>query len=381
MLPEDAEDRTEEPTQRRLEEAREKGQIFRSKEWSHLICILGSAVLFGSFFESLVFRLQAISRYFWSMIGYKPTGGSSFSLFIFEHLSKGFQEAIIGISIFSGSLFVLNLLLNPVIGGLYFSSEALLPKFSRLNPIDGLSRILSKKSLIGLLKSIFKMIILILFLIFILYTFKFKVISLSQKETSFGILAAMNLVFKAFVFFSAAVACIAFFDVLTGFFEHKKSIKMTKQEVRDEYKNTEGKPEIKQKIRRIQMSASRKRMMKQVPKATVVLRNPTHYAVALYYEQSLTAAPIVLAKGKDLIAETIMSVAAEHDIPILRAPRLARILYRYVGLDQPIPMGLYVAVAKVLGYVFELKRFKEGRSQEPILTDDWNIPEDFKDIV
>jgi flagellar biosynthetic protein FlhB len=184
----------------------------------------------------------------------------------------------------------------------------------------------------------------------------------------------------SFFFLSAATVVIAAIDVPFQIYDHRKKLRMTKQEVKDEYKDTEGKPEVKGRIRQLQREMAQRRMMQDVPTADVVITNPTHYAVALKYDQKTMAAPVVVAKGADEVAFKIMEIAREHKVEILRTPPLTRAVYHNTELGDEIPDGLYMAIAQVLAYVFQLRQFRRGRAPKPGMPDFPIPPEMRRDV-
>ena len=202
--------------------------------------------------------------------------------------------------------------------------------------------------------------------------------ALGNSSVMNSIAQAMNILAWSFLTISATLLVIAAIDVPFQLFQHKKNMKMTKQEVKDEQKETDGRPEVKSQIRKVQQEMSRKRMMQDVPMADVVILNPTHYAVAIRYKQDRDYAPIVVAKGADAIAANIRDVAEENHVPLLTAPPLARSLYHSTDINQEIPAGLFVAVAQVLAYVYQLKRYVKGKAKKPGDLKDLPIPDDLR---
>lgn len=255
--------------------------------------------------------------------------------------------------------------------------ESLQPKFSRLSLLKGLKRMISLKGLVEMIKSLLKFLLVASIAILVLKMQIPVLLSLADYPLAGALGTGMGLVIKSFLIMSASLILIAAVDVPFQLYEHKKQLKMTKQEVKDEFKETEGKPEVKSLIRRTQQEIAKRRMMAEVPKANVVLTNPTHYAVALRYQQHGNRAPIVVAKGKNLIALQINRVALSHRIPILSVPPLARALYYSTDLNAEIPRGLYVAVAQVLAYIFQLKD-KQNYQRKPEVLQNLPIPDELK---
>ncbi len=278
-------------------------------------------------------------------------------------------------------LFVMIILLALIapllIGGWVFSLSTLAPKFSRLNLFTGLKRMISVKGLVEMVKSLAKFILLSIVSIVVLKSELPELLALTDFPLAAALGSGMSIVAKAFLLITGSLILIAALDVPFQMFQHNKELKMTKQELRDEYKETEGKPEVKSQIRQRQHEMAKRRMMSEIPKANVVLTNPTHFAVAVSYQQEGKRAPIVVAKGKDLVALQINRVAAANEIPILSVPPLARALFYSTELNAEIPRGLYVAVAQVLAYIHHL-RDKQDYDNKPELLQNVPIPDELR---
>lgn len=256
------------------------------------------------------------------------------------------------------------------IGGWTFSSEALVPNFERLNPIEGLRRIWSLRGLIELGKALARVLLVAGVAAIVMRKQFHSYSSLGSESVQAAIGHALTLSGAALIALGGALAAIALIDVPLALWQFHKSMRMTRQEIRDENKESEGSPELKSRIKRTQQQLARRRMMQEVPKADVVVTNPTHFAVALRYDDKLMRAPIVVAKGRDLIAARIRELAAEHKVPIVEAPPLARALHAHCELGDPIPAQLYAAVAKVLTYVYQLRtarRYGGPRPPPPVV--------------
>ena len=248
-------------------------------------------------------------------------------------------------------------LIGPIaLGGWVLSGKSLQPKFSRIDPLAGLKRMFSARALMELLKATAKFLLVSLLAVVILYALTPEILAIGKQETQLGMIQALWLVGWAVLGMSAATIIIAALDIPFQLWDHMRKLKMTRQEVKDEHKSTEGKPEVKSRIRQLQYDMSQRRMMSAVPQADVVITNPEHYAVALRYNSDDMHAPVLVAKGADHVAQKIREVAAAHDVPILSAPPLARAVFYNTELEEQIPAGLYVAVAQVLAYVFQLTR-------------------------
>jgi len=360
-----SQEKTEEPTARRIEKSREEGQVPRSKELNTAAILMmgtGGLLLSG---EQLGKAMTDIMR-------------SAFSLpreALFDEKQMGLYlansaiiavEALAPLMIF---LFIASIAGSIALGGWLLSAKAVAPKFSRMNPIKGLGRMFSLKSLVELGKAIAKVSVVLFFAIIILKTQTEELLGLSRESTVLAMAHSAQILGWSFFFLSCTMILIVIVDVPFQIYEHQKNLKMTKQEVRDEYKDTEGKPEVKGKIRQLQRELSQRRMMQDVPQADVVITNPTHFSVALRYKPDSDDAPILLAKGGDQIALKIREIANANDVEIVEAPALARAVYYNSEIGQEIPSGLYMAVAQILAYVFQLRQFRRRASKRPNMPD------------
>jgi flagellar biosynthetic protein FlhB len=347
----DGQERTESATPKRLEEARRRGQIPRSRDLSTAaVMMTGGAALYflggqlGGNLHGLMTRGLSLSR--------EQALDSSRVL---PTLASTAGDALLACLPLFG-LVVLAALLAPLaLGGWNFSTEALTPKFSRLNPLEGIKRMFSMRSLVELGKGLAKFGVVALIASIVLWNDAAELMALGREPATSAIVHAIRIAGQGLIAVSAGLLLIAGVDVPFQIWQHAKQLKMTRQEVRDEMKESEGSPEIKGRIRQVQQQMARQRMMQDVPKADVVVTNPTHFAVALKYDDKRMRAPIVVAKGVDLVAARIREIATESQVPIFEAPPLARVLYRNVDIGQEIPSSVYVAVAQVLTYVFQLK--------------------------
>jgi flagellar biosynthetic protein FlhB len=242
-----------------------------------------------------------------------------------------------------------------VLGGWNFSPAAMTPNFARMSPLAGLQRLFGLHGVIELGKALLKCLLIGAVCAGIVSYMFADVMSLGHMPSRAAITRGAHLIGWAFVWLSSSLALIALIDVPLQLFQFKRSLRMTRQELRDEAKESDGRPETKSRIRQMQQQIARRRMMHKVPTADVVIVNPTHFAVALKYDQKNMRAPRVLAKGQDLVAANIRRIAEEHRVPVFESPKLARALYKSTDLDREIPAGLYVAVAQVLSYIFRIR--------------------------
>ncbi|MFL1406234.1 flagellar biosynthesis protein FlhB [Marinobacter sp. M1N3S26] len=368
-----SQEKTEEPTPRRLEKAREDGQTARSKELATMAVLLagaGGLLVFGS---TLAMALEDIMR-------------GAFALERSEIFDTRFMSTQLIASAWKVTVAVSPILLlllvaaiaGPIgIGGLLFSGKAIAPKLNRMDPIKGLKRMFSLRSLIELVKAVLKVGLVLVVAILILNFRTDDLLSISEEPAVPAMAHVVWTLAWSFFFLSCATIIIAVIDVPFQLYDHQKKLRMTKQEVKDEYKDTEGKPEVKGKIRQLQREMAQRRMMQDVPTADVVITNPTHYAVALKYDQKRMGAPVVVAKGNDEVAFKIMEIAREHKVELLRTPPLTRAVYHNTKVGEEIPDGLYMAVAQVLAYIFQLRQFRKGHATKPTMPD-FPIPRDMR---
>ncbi|MGL5729415.1 MAG: flagellar biosynthesis protein FlhB, partial [Plesiomonas sp.] len=255
---------------------------------------------------------------------------------------------------------------NIALGGMNFSSKAMMPKASKMSPLAGFKRMFGVQALVELTKGIAKFSVVALSA-YLLLSYYFKdILLLSSDHLPGNVYHALSLLIWMFILLCASVLLIVVIDAPYQVWNHNKQLKMTKQEVKDEYKDTEGKPEVKGRIRQMQRELAQRRMMAEVPNADVIVVNPEHYAVAIKYDVKRSPAPFVVAKGVDEVAFKIREIARAHNIVIVSAPPLARAIYHTTKLDQQIPDGLFTAVAQVLAYVFQLRQYQKGRGRKPI---------------
>lgn len=374
MAEDTGQDKTEEPTGKRLDEARKKGQVARSRELNTFVMLVTSSVLLLFMGGHIAQGLIDIMKMQFQL--------SREVIFAPESLVVFFERAAIdaiGLIAPFMAVLVLAALIGPLaLSGWVFSWESLQPKLEKLDPIKGLARLFSKGGLIELLKALIKFL-LVFGVTMILYKLFFhEFMGLGAEPQSQALRHALFIIGLGFLVLSVSLILIVMVDVPYQLWDHHEKLKMTRQEVRDEMKETQGNPEIKGRQRRVQMEMAQRRMMEEVPKADVIITNPTHFAVALKYNQGSTEAPKVVAKGTDLIAAQIRNVASGADVPLLAAPPLARALYYSTELNQEIPQGLFLAVAQVLAYVYQLKTAKTFGWDKPLPPRDLPIPEELR---
>ncbi|MDX9813135.1 MAG: flagellar biosynthesis protein FlhB [Sulfurimonadaceae bacterium] len=349
-MADDAE-KTEQPTSKKIQDARKDGNVPKSQDTSGVFTLLVAILTFMLIFSYMYERLTDVSRGYFRFIG--------------EDIDKLMAINLALVSIKEFLLIALPLAVAVAIAGIVgsvaqfgflFTTKPITPDFSKLNPIKGIKNVISLKKLVDGLKVTLKSLTTlgVGFFLFFIFIKELPTVAMFGMGDQFDWLSkklmiiAFTMLFIIFVF-----AMIDLFLVRKRYID---GLKMSKQEVKDEFKNMEGDPRIKNKIRQIQMKAAMKRMMAEVPKADVVITNPTHYAVAIKYDEQKSSAPLVVAKGMDNVALQIKEVAREHGVPVVQNPPLARQIYAKVELDQQIPNELFAAVAEVLAYVYKLNR-------------------------
>lgn len=371
-----SEDKTEEPTSKRLEDARKKGQIARSRELNTFIMLLVSAATMLFLGAEMGKNVMQIMHYNFALEREAIFDPATPLIF----LKRSLIDGVMLMMPFLGIL-LLAAFFGPIsMGGWNFSWDALEPKFDKLDPIKGIPRLFGPKGLIELLKALLKvtLIFIMAYLLFQHYLGEFA--GLNDEPINIAIVHTFKIIAWSFLILSVAMLLVAAVDVPYQLWTHTKELKMTKQEIKDESKESDGNPEVKGRIRRMQMEMSQGKMMAEVPKADVVVTNPTHFAVALKYDANSTGAPKVVAKGVDLIAAQIRNLATGADVPLVASPQLARALYYSTELEHEIPAGLFLAVAQVLAYIFQLKTAKEHGWRKPLPPENVSVPDEYRDM-
>jgi flagellar biosynthetic protein FlhB len=344
-------ERTEEPSQKRLQDARDRGQVPRSRELTNFATMIGGSATLIAVGGSLATRLSLMMRHGLSIDAQTlrdPDG-------MMTSLGDACMSALSVLLPVFAALVGLVLLASLLVGGWNFSVRAMAPDFSRLSPLAGLQRLFGLRGASELGKALLKCVVVGGVCAGVVsWTFR-DVMALAHMEPRAAIGRGAGLVAWSFLWLCASLALVAIVDVPLQLFQFKRMLRMTRQELRDEAKESDGRPETKQRIRQMQQTLARRRMMHKVPTADVVIVNPTHFAVALKYDPNKMRAPRVLAKGVDLVAQNIRRIAQENRVPVFESPKLARALYRSTDLNKEIPAGLYAAVAQVLSYIFRLR--------------------------
>lgn len=376
MAESDGQERTEDATSRRRQQATEKGQIPRSKELASVAVMFFGVISLWMMGDELGASIGRIMTRLFSL--------SRGEIYDFELLKRIIASCLSDLLYPLGTiliiLFCASLLGAVGLGGIHFSTEGLMPKLSKINPATGLKRMFGKQSIIELVKSILKITLIGGVAFWLMRRNLPNFFDISREVYPLNIIDALRLLLHIVLIIICSLLIVVAIDIPFQIFQHNQQLKMTKQEVKDENKETEGNPQVKGRLRQLQREATQRRMMADVPTADVIVTNPEHYSVALRYDQSMDKAPVVVAKGVDNIAMKIREVANEYDIEIVPAPPLARALYYNTDLEQQIPDGLFVAVAQILAYVFQLKAYRRGQGQRPSnpVDDNMYIPEELR---
>ncbi|MFP3516661.1 flagellar biosynthesis protein FlhB [Pseudomonas sp. SIMBA_077] len=367
-------DKTEDPTEKRKKDSREKGEVARSKELNTLAIMLagsGGLLIFGG---ELAKDMMELMRYNFSITREALFNTDSMGAFL---LHSG-KVALIAVQPVLITLLIAAIVGPIALGGWLFAAGSLAPKFSRMNPLAGLKRMFSAKALIELLKALGKFFIILIVALLVLKSDIDDLLRIAQEPLELAVIHSLQVVGWSALWMACGLILIAAVDVPVQLWESHKKLLMTKQEVRDEHKDQEGRPEVKQRIRQVQREMSQRRMMAAIPEADVIITNPTHYAVALKYDPENGGAPRLLAKGSDFLALKIREIGAKHNILLLESPALARSIYHSTELEQEIPAGLYLAVAQVLAYVYQIRQYQAGKGNRPDPLSDLPIPPDLR---
>ena len=361
MSEQDDLERTESPTEKRLEDARKKGQVPRSRDLTTAaVTLTGGLGLYGlgRFIGGGMLEMMRSGLTLTGADAVQPER-------MVAALGSSAAQSALAIAPLLGLLVAAALIAPLALGGWNFSLEALEPRFDRLNPVAGIARVFSLRGLVELVKSLARFLVVALVAVALLRHQFQEFSELSGQSLEVGIVHALRMAGTAFLTLGGALVAIAAVDVPIVLWQHYRSLRMTREEIREESRESEGSPELKGRIRRTQQQMARRRMMEQVPTADVVVTNPTHYAVALRYEEGRMRAPVVVAKGAELIAARIREIAAKNGVPLVEAPPLARALHAGCELGDEIPAQLYAVVAQLLTYVYQLRAARRSGAGVP----------------
>jgi flagellar biosynthetic protein FlhB len=363
-MAEDSQDqsqKTEDPTEKRLQDSRQKGQVAVSREVNHWFIILASAISIMALAPMVMSELKALLFKFIEQPHAIPTGRDVLP----SVLSDVVTGAILAIMPVMLVLILAAFGAGIVQNGFLFATEQIMPKLEKISPVAGFKRLFSVKSVVEFLKGVAKLVIVTCVGIAVLWPHfsGFERMPTMELRDSFNVMH--GLVNRLMIGVLAIVSLIAALDFLFQRMQHTKQLRMSRQDIKDEMKQSEGDPHVRARLRQIRRERAQQRMMQAVPEASVVITNPTHFAVALKYEMGDMNAPVMLAKGADNVAARIREVAGEHDIPIVSNPPLARAIFAGVEIGEEIPAEHYKAVAEIIGYVLRLKRKLPGAARPP----------------
>ncbi len=375
MADDDSGEKTEEPTAKKLEDARKKGQIARSKELGTMFVLMGSGFALIIMGNSLVAGLTHIMRKLFSPSRHEMMNLSALFKLVATASLEVVQPLIWIFIIISVAAFIGNTML----GGMSFSWEAMMPKWSKLSPIAGFKRILGVQALVEFIKSILKFFVVFLVSILLLVSLFDDILSLSTLTIPNNFSESVDLLLFMFLVLAASLAIIAVIDAPYQVWNHNRQLKMSLKDIKDENKDAEGSPETKGRIRRAQYEMSQRRMMADVKDADVIITNPTHFAVGLQYDAENGGAPKLIAKGVDEMAVHIRTIAKEHDVEIITSPALARSIYYTTEVQEEIPEELFAAVAQILAFIYQLNLFRKGKAKRPKpIAKNLPIPEEYR---
>ncbi|SPJ17799.1 flagellar export pore protein [Burkholderiales bacterium] len=368
---ESGQDRTLDPTDKRYSDARKDGQVPRSRDLAHFFVVGSSVAVLALAGDSVATASRALlSRglRFDSSTAMEPARMA-------ERLGELVSGALMAIAPVFAVMLIAAIAAPLLIGGWLFVPTVILPKLERLDPVAGLQRLLSLRSAVGLGKTMLLSILLAVVGGTYIVGHVQQFAALASDSLPSALSQLFTLVLSAFALLTITLAAMAAIDVPYQIIQFRNRLRMTVQEVREEQRELQGDPRLKQQVRKVQREMARRRMMAAVPKADVVVTNPRHFAVALKYLEDRHRAPVVVAKGMDAVALRIRELARDAGVPELEAPPLARALYQHVEIGAEIPAALYTAVAQVLAYIFQLKRYSQGQAPRPVEPTNIEVPD------
>lgn len=377
MAEESDEDKQEEPTQRRLDQAREEGQVPRSRELTSflLLCFgLGGLWMMAGWVGGGMADVMRVSMDFRAPLAFELNR-------LLTHLWMVAMMALKALAPYGLLLTLVALLAPNLLGGWLFSSKSIKIDFTKLDPIKGIGRLFGAQFLAELGKAIAKATLILSVGAWYIYNHMTELLGLANEQMIGALLHALRLIVGCCALMLLSFIIVVAFDVPYQLWSNLKKLRMSKDELKKEHKETEGDPQIKGKIRQQQQAMARQRMMSKVPDADVIVTNPTHFAVAMVYRDTEMGAPKVVAKGAGAIAAKIRELGQEHNVPILEAPPLARALYKHSELDQEIPAPLYTAVAEVLAWVYQLRRYHSQGGNVPATPKAIDVPPELDNIT
>ncbi|UUM32310.1 flagellar biosynthesis protein FlhB [Vibrio japonicus] len=365
-----SQDKTEQASAQKIKKARNEGQIPRAKEFTTAVIFLAVALFFYSQLDTFWQSISGVFRFNMQLTKQDLADPNR----LIDHIGQSLAIIIELLLPLFIVIVIFTVSSTMVLGGWMFRPANIQPKLSKLNPISGIKRMFSTRSLVELVKSTLKVSMIFALLYGYLDNHLQPLIGMQRLPLNQGLTMIMTILFEGLLLMGFALLLFGVIDIPYQRWEHMKELRMTKQEQKEEFKNNEGRPEVKQRIRQIQQQFARRKIDKMVPTADVVITNPTHYAVALKYDTSLSDAPFVVAKGVDETAMHIQRIARENQVEIINSPPLTRSIYYTTALEQAIPSQLYIAVAHILTYVLQLKAFRRGNGERPLPLPHFSIP-------
>jgi len=366
MSEEDKSSKTEEPSERKLEKAREQGQVPKSREVNNFFMLMGIIIALAFTLPAMLADLMNIMGGILTHAATQTDGGLGRNGFA----EKAVYEMVISTLPSMGLLLLFAIAGGFVQTGPLVAYEAIKPKLSRISLLKGFGRLFGLKSVVEFLKSLAKMVVIGVVSAVVFYSYKVQMAQTTDYSIMGSVLLSQEILIQILLGVLAIAALLAIMDYLYQRFEFMKEQRMSRQELKDEFKDTQGDPFVKNRQRQLRMERARQRMMQEVPKAQVVVTNPTHFAVALGYDRDNDAAPKVLAKGADHVAQKIREIARENGVPLVEDPPLARALYAMVEINDEVPLELYEAVAQVISYIFAMGQGQKQAYKPKTLSED-----------
>ena len=375
MADSDSGEKTEEPTAKKLTDARKKGQIARSKDLGTFFVLVGSACAMLLMGKALANSMANMMSHMFSLSREEAMDVNA----LFKVINDGVYQIIPPLLWIFFIVMLAAFIGNTLLGGMSFSGDAMMPKASKLSPMAGFKRMFGVQAAVELIKSILKFFVVFVVAFLLLSGLFEEILGLSRETIPTNFEHAITMLQWMFLVLALSIGIIVIIDAPYQVWNHNRQLKMTKQEIKDEHKSTEGSPEIKGRIRRTQYEMSQRRMMQDVPESDVVITNPTHFSIALKYDAAAGGAPVLSAKGVDEMALHIRTIAKEHHIEIIQSPALARSLYYTTEVGDDIPEELFAAVAQVLAFIFQLNEHKKGKAKRPTpIAKELPIPDEFR---
>ncbi|MFK8068222.1 MAG: flagellar biosynthesis protein FlhB [Gammaproteobacteria bacterium] len=373
MAEDSGQDKTEDATPKRKEEARKEGDIPRSADLTTMMMMMTASIALLSLGAGVMEGIASLTKEFFMRaadVNISPHELPGIFMSGISHITRAMIPLV--------SVMVLVAIIAPtLLSGWNFSTKAMAFKFDKMDPIKGLGRVFGPNGLIEMFKTVLKFLVIATAAFFLIKSQMMEIMTVGEADLNSSLRHVVDLVAWTFLIVSSSTLLIVLVDVPQQLWRHSKKLKMSLEDIKKENKDTEGMPEVKARIRQKQQELAQRRMMEEVPKADVIVTNPTHFSVALKYDTENMGAPTVVAKGADEIAFKIREIGRGNQIPILETPPLARALYYSTKINQEIPAGLYKAVAQVLAYVFQLKANPNTDQVKPV-SEDLPIPDELK---